>query len=143
MAPEIEVIRAEATLGMAADRLDLPGRWIVTRDGAIAMLREIVKLEPIRGTDLIQIRVRHTNAEDARDVAMEVARAYRELERDGYIAGKRGRGTFPTPDLKLPAQKKKAVLREIYERALSEGARHRIGADEIVRFFQKAKRCPN
>jgi capsular exopolysaccharide synthesis family protein len=42
------------------------------------MLKRIVNTQNIRGTDLIAIRVRHTNKIDARDIAEEVARAYKE-----------------------------------------------------------------
>jgi GntR family transcriptional regulator len=68
-----------------------------------------------------------------------VARAYRELERDGYLVSRRGRGTFAANADELPARDRRAILREILERALSEAARHRIGADELVRFFREAK----
>lgn len=68
-----------------------------------------------------------------------VARAYRELERDGHIVTRRGRGTFAAP---LPAAAatvdREAVLRDIYRKAIAEGARHAIGAREIVRYFRRA-----
>lgn len=77
LATEMEVIRAEKTLARAVDALDLSTRWGVERGQAIRMVRETVHVGTIRGTDLIEIRVRHTNAEDARDLALEVAQAYR------------------------------------------------------------------
>ena len=83
---EFEVIKAQKTLSLAADALDLSTRWGVDRETALQVLRRIVDTQNIRGTDLIQIEVRHTNAEDARDVAIEVAQAYRarraELEEE-------------------------------------------------------------
>ncbi len=68
-----------------------------------------------------------------------VARAYRELERDGFIVGKRGKGTFPAEGAKPLAGAKKKILRSIFDRAMAEGARNRIGADEIIKFFVEAK----
>jgi GntR family transcriptional regulator len=70
-----------------------------------------------------------------------VARAYGELERDGYIVGKRGVGTFPAPNGEdpPPAGQRDRVLRGIFERAWAEAARHRIGIDELRAYFRKAK----
>ena len=83
---EFEVIKAQKTLSMAADALDLTTRWGLDQETSLDLLRRIVDTQNIRGTDLIRIEVRHTNAEDARDVAMEVANAYRarraELEEE-------------------------------------------------------------
>jgi GntR family transcriptional regulator len=70
-----------------------------------------------------------------------VARAYRELESDGYIVGKRGVGTFPVAagDEPAPPAERAHVLRGIFERAWAEAARHRIGIDELRAYFRKAK----
>jgi len=66
-----------------------------------------------------------------------VARAYRDLEQAGHIVGKRGRGTFPVPG-RTPTTDREAVLRDIYQRAIAEGAEHAISAREIIRYFRKA-----
>jgi GntR family transcriptional regulator len=69
-----------------------------------------------------------------------VARAYRELDQDGYIVSQRGRGTFPSEDSpKTPAADKQAVLRTIFDRAIAEAARYGIAANEVVRYFQKVR----
>ena len=78
MATECEVIKAKKTLELAADRLDLTMRWGVDRELAVELLREMIDTEILGGTDLITIRVRHTDAGDARDIAMEVTNAYLE-----------------------------------------------------------------
>ena len=49
----------------------------VGQEAAIGVLKKIVSTENIRGTDLIAIRVRHTDREGARDIAAELARVYR------------------------------------------------------------------
>jgi GntR family transcriptional regulator len=67
-----------------------------------------------------------------------VARAYRDLEADGHLVAKRGRGTFPAPERRSSPGDRDAVLDGIYRRAIEEGARHAIGAKEIVRYFRKA-----
>src|SRR5829696_1226640 len=44
-----------------------------------------------------------------------VARAYRELDQDGYIVSQRGRGTFPTERTTTTAADKQRALRSIFE----------------------------
>ena len=65
-----------------------------------------------------------------------VARAYRELDAAGYISTQRGKGSFPT-DTPPALDDKDGALRSIYDRAVSEAARHGIGAPELVRYFRK------
>ena len=70
-----------------------------------------------------------------------VARAYRELDQDGYIVSHRGRGTVPSEDAPVatPAADKQRVLRGIFDRAIAEAARHGIAASEVIRYFQKVR----
>lgn len=65
-----------------------------------------------------------------------VARAYRELEREGHLVSRRGRGTFPAPRLPAPLDAR-ATLQSIYERAMQDAARHNISASELVAYFQE------
>lgn len=71
-----------------------------------------------------------------------VARSYRDLERDGHIFAKRGRGTFPasTPPAQptTTAAARTKALKQLFERTLAEGARVGLDAPEIVSYFQKA-----
>ena len=67
-----------------------------------------------------------------------VARAYRDLEQGGHIVAKRGRGTFGTPLRRDTAPAREAILRDIYDRAIQDGAKHAISAREILRYFRKA-----
>ncbi|MES2920834.1 MAG: hypothetical protein V4819_04780 [Verrucomicrobiota bacterium] len=75
---EFEKIKSSNSLGKVVDHLELINKWGVDKETAIRILKGIVNTQNIRGTDLISIRVRHTNREDARDVTAEVARAYRD-----------------------------------------------------------------
>jgi len=68
-----------------------------------------------------------------------VARAYRDLDADGYIVSQRGRGTFAAPEHERSAADKDRALREIYHEAVAEAARHGIAAAEMVRYFRKVK----
>src|SRR5687768_6506888 len=66
-----------------------------------------------------------------------VARAYRELDQDGYIVAHRGRGTFPAAERVTAPSDKQNILRSIYDKAIVEAARHGIGAVDVVRYFRK------
>jgi capsular polysaccharide biosynthesis protein len=81
-ATEFEVIKANMTLKPVVQRLDLAPKWNMTEDDAIAVLRGIVSSQNIHGTDLIQIKVRHTDPVQARDIAMEVFESYKKRRDD-------------------------------------------------------------
>ena len=75
---EFEKIKSSNSLGKVVDSLELINRWGVDKETAIRILKGIVTTQNIRGTDLISIRVRHINKEDARDITAEVAKVYRD-----------------------------------------------------------------
>lgn len=77
-ATEREVIRSRGTLERVVNALDLVGRWNLPVEECVETLKEIVRVEQIRRTDLIEIRVRHARAEDAKDVAEEVVTQYQD-----------------------------------------------------------------
>lgn len=74
---EFEKIKSRNSLLKVVETLDLVSRWEVDKETALGILKGIVNTQNIRGTDLISIRVRHTQKVDARDIAEEVANAYR------------------------------------------------------------------
>lgn len=79
---EFEKIKSSKSLEKVAESLDLVKRWGKDKEAVVNDLKfRIITTQNIRGTDLISIKVRHVNKEDARDVAAEVARAYREYRR--------------------------------------------------------------
>ena len=79
---EFEKIKSRNSLSRVVDNLDLTSKWSTDRETVLSILKGIVGTENIRGTDLIQIRVRHTNKEDARDITAEVASSYKEYRND-------------------------------------------------------------
>ena len=79
---EFEKIKSRNSLSRVVDKLDLTSKWSTDRETVLRILKGIVGTENIRGTDLIQIRVRHTNKEDARDITAEVASSYKEYRND-------------------------------------------------------------
>jgi len=60
-----------------------------------------------------------------------VSRAYRELERDGLVYVRRGRGTFVSPEADREADRRR-LAREVAERALRDARRHSLTAEELV-----------
>ena len=84
LATEVAVITSRATLERVVERLDLAARWNLPPDQVVDLLTGLVTVERIPDTDLLTIRVRHTNAQDARDLAEAVAEAYaaRRTERE-------------------------------------------------------------
>jgi GntR family transcriptional regulator len=68
-----------------------------------------------------------------------VARAYRDLDQDGYIVSHRGRGTFPAAERVTPPSDRHDILRTIYDKAVVEAARHGISAADVIRYFRKVR----
>ncbi len=83
---EFEVIKAQKTLDIAIEDLDLVNRWGMDREKVRKELENMISAENIRGTDLIEIRVRASTPSDAQMVAEKISEAYRkrrtELEGD-------------------------------------------------------------
>ena len=74
---QFKIIESEKTMLRVVERLDLTTRWRgYDRDMALVKLKQILKTEQIRNTDHIEIRIRHQNREDARDIAKEIAESY-------------------------------------------------------------------
>ncbi|MGJ8695441.1 MAG: GumC family protein [Verrucomicrobiaceae bacterium] len=76
MENEFESIIAPQTLSEAAVAIDLESRWDLDLEGSVDVLKKIVQAVPRRGTDFIEISVRHANSEDAKDIAEAIADAY-------------------------------------------------------------------
>lgn len=75
-ATQFDIIKSRNVLSKVSDQLELPNRWGYDKESVMMILKGIVDAQNRRGTDLIDIKVRHTNKEDARDIADEVAKAY-------------------------------------------------------------------
>ena len=71
-----------------------------------------------------------------------VAKAYRELALKGLIDGQRGFGSFvklDDPVGTLPEAKKKAKLKELYNRMLTEARSHGLNEEHILSFIKQRK----
>lgn len=87
---ELEKIKSRNSLIKVIDKLDLTNKWGMDKESVFRTLKQIVDTENLRGTDLISITVRHTSKDDARDIAAEVAQAYKDYrtELEGKSADK-------------------------------------------------------
>lgn len=75
---EFEKIKSQKVLMRVVEKLQLNTNWSVDKDTAVAILKSIIKTQNRRGTDLIDIQVRHEEKDIARDVADEVSVAYKD-----------------------------------------------------------------
>lgn len=78
MATTSNIFTSHEVLSRVIKALELTQRWNLDPDSCVQQLKAILRIESIRGTDLISIRCRHTNKVDARDIANEVATAYKD-----------------------------------------------------------------
>ena len=78
MNTQFEIIVAPETLGIAIDQIQLESRWGQDRKSVLRQLRGIVRTSQRRGTDIIEISVRHGKKAEAQEIAKAVYEAYRE-----------------------------------------------------------------
>ncbi|MGE9267428.1 MAG: GumC family protein [Verrucomicrobiales bacterium] len=78
MENEFQVITTDHTLREAAESINLPERWGMDMDLVVMTLKGIIEANPRRGTDFIEITVRHPKKDIACDVAAAIAKAYSE-----------------------------------------------------------------
>jgi len=80
---EFEMIRSSNCLSKVVKNLDLAKRWTMDPEEVVNLLKyKVVSTQNLRGTDLISIKARHVNRDDARELAEGVAEAYREYRRE-------------------------------------------------------------
>ncbi len=76
---EIGRMTGGEALDRVSKRLDLEKRWNLKPGEVRGVLEKAVFAQSIRGTDWVSVRVRHTSKEDARDIAVEVVKDYKEV----------------------------------------------------------------
>lgn len=79
-----EQLRSDKVLRKTVENLKLANKWNMDQEAAIGILKDIVITQNIRNSDLISIRVRHPNRENARDIAAEVVRVCK-IDREEII----------------------------------------------------------
>mgnify|MGYP006280241435 CR=1 FL=1 len=61
-----------------------------------------------------------------------VSQAYRELDAEGTVYVRRGRGTFVAPDA-VPEEQRAELARGVADRALRDAHRHGLSAADLIR----------
>ncbi|MGB0774507.1 MAG: polysaccharide biosynthesis tyrosine autokinase, partial [Akkermansiaceae bacterium] len=82
MQTQFEIIVAKETLTKVVEKTHLESKWGEDKQVIISRLRGMIKTSQRRGTDLIEISVRHKDKVIARDLAAAVYEAYKERRRD-------------------------------------------------------------
>lgn len=67
-----------------------------------------------------------------------VARAYREMEKEGFIYARKGRGCFVSNDAFLRMSKQRAgILNKIFDVAIEEARTYKLSPNEIEKLFKQ------
>ena len=68
-----------------------------------------------------------------------VARAYRELEREGFIATRKGRGCFITGNASALIRKESTdILNQLFDKAIEEATKLNLNSTEIKKIFARS-----
>jgi len=92
-----------------------------------------------------QILRSHDQLPSIRELASEllinpntVARAYREMEREGFIYTRKGKGSFVSDDSgSLIREKRTEILNKIFDDAIEEAKKYQLAPNEIKKLFEQ------
>lgn len=79
---QFSIIKSEETLKGAIEEMQLARKWGVTESRAIGTLLGLVNTRQERGTDLIEVSVRHRKREEVKTIAEAVVKAYDKRRRE-------------------------------------------------------------
>ncbi len=80
---QFAIIESEETLKKVNNELKLSRRWNMSDSNTLKTLQGVVNTRVERGTDLIEIAVRHRNREDVKLIAEQVANSYSQRRSEG------------------------------------------------------------
>jgi len=67
-----------------------------------------------------------------------VARAYRDLEKEGFIYTRKGKGCFVSDDSYAMVKKERvAILNKIFDEAIGEAAKLKLDSKDIKKIFER------
>lgn len=72
------IIRADATIEPVVKKFDLAKHWMISEEDALEKVKGAIRLENVKGTDLLQIHVTDTDGHLATDIANAVTESYRD-----------------------------------------------------------------
>ncbi len=92
LATEFQILRSKRVLYPVIESLDLQKKWsppgeVMSMEEAFFRLRrKMERTQDIRDTELVEIGVYSTSAQEAADIANEVARSYQKVKEDDQVA---------------------------------------------------------
>ena len=75
---EMAAMKSQGVLLAAVKQMDFDKKWALPAPDAAAIVGRSITVEQLQGTDLVTIRARHVNREDARDMVLAVIGEYRD-----------------------------------------------------------------
>ncbi|MES2997341.1 MAG: hypothetical protein V4733_11085 [Verrucomicrobiota bacterium] len=69
-------LKSDNVLQPVAEKLDLKTRWNLGSSETVEMLGRLISVKNIRGTDLLSVTVRHTDREEAREIANAIVQDF-------------------------------------------------------------------
>ncbi len=82
MMTQFEALVSENNLIAVANKLGLPSEWKVDEQTAARMLSGSIKIAPLRGTNIVDVTVSHSDPKLAQRICEEVAECYKEVRKD-------------------------------------------------------------
>jgi predicted Ser/Thr protein kinase len=79
-------MRSNESLQQVSERLDLDRSWMVPHGQAVPKLRKLFGVSRITGTDLLELRVRHTNPTEAAAIANELIHVDQARATEGNVS---------------------------------------------------------
>lgn len=71
-------------------------------------------------------------ASDLRVNPRTVSQAYAELERDGVVQVRHGKGTFVAPEVRPDQRERPRLARQVARRALADASRNGLALEEVL-----------
>ena len=129
---EFEVFRSQETVKKVVQKLNLTARWGISEENALDSLRKMIVVKHIDGTDLIEATIRHTNPQEAREIAQEIYEAYKQH----YVERERNRLADRMIELEKAIQDQADVVEEKRNR-LDNLLKSALGANEANSDYQE------
>ncbi len=82
MMTQFEALVSENTLIAVANKLGLPSEWKVDEQTAARMLSGNIKIAPLKGTNMVDVTVTHSDPKLSQRICEEVAECYKEVRKD-------------------------------------------------------------
>ncbi len=86
MQTQFEALVAETNLVAVANKLGLPAEWKLDEQASARQLGSFIKVEPVKGTNMVDVTVQYTDPKLAQRICEEIAECYKEVRKDGEDA---------------------------------------------------------